>query len=243
MHAYLTDLDKQPLPEKIQQVHNQNYELVPTDRPVVLRTFMPVTGTHAIAVGFPQHVHFAFDAERIALTEAWRGRFLDAEGTWFIRFAPPATPLGEDLVRFPPSIAIAVLDNSTSPWPDDANAAGAEFTGYRIDKTGGPVFLYTIRGFAVTDWIEPDNDGGLHRTITMQATAGSNAAKPLWFRAHAGKSLTQTSPQTFVDETGLSVFVDLPENSGEIRIRDDVEEWIIPATGEGRRVVDIRYRW
>ncbi len=243
MHAYLTDLDKQPLPEKIQQVHNQNYELVPTDRPVVLRTFMPVTGTHAIAVGFPQHVHFAFDAERIALTEAWRGRFLDAEGTWFIRFAPPATPLGEDLVRFPPRIAIAVLDNSTSPWPDDANAAGAEFTGYRIDKTGGPVFLYTIRGFAVTDWIEPDNDGGLHRTITMQATAGSNAAKPLWFRAHAGKSLTQTSPQTFVDETGLSVFVDLPENSGEIRIRDDVEEWIIPATGEGRRVVDIRYRW
>lgn len=243
MHAYLKDLDRQPLPDRIQQARNQNYELVPTDRPIVLRTFMPVTGTHAIAVGFAQHVHFAFDAERIALTEAWRGRFLDAEGTWFIRFAPPAAPLGEELVRFPQSIAVAVLDDSTSPWPDDAIAAGTEFSGYRIDKTGRPVFLYNVRGFAVTDRIEPEDDGGLHRTITIQATAESNAAKQLWFRAHAGKSLKQTSPQTFVDETGLTVFVDQPQNSGEIRSRDNTTEWIIPAVSEGRRLIDVRYRW
>lgn len=100
MSAYLKDLSNQPLPEKIQHARDQNYELTPTDRPIILRTFMPVTGTHAIAVGFPQQVHFAFDAENLSLSQAWHGRFLDAEGTWFIRFAPPADPLGDKRINF-----------------------------------------------------------------------------------------------------------------------------------------------
>jgi len=243
MHAYLNDLNNQPLPDKIQQARNQNYELLPVDRPILLRTFMPVTGMHAIAVGFPQHVHFAFDAERIALAQAWRGRFLDAEGTWFVRFAPPADPLGESLTDFPPSIAIAALDDKTSPWPNDAAFAGAKFSGYRLDKTGVPVFLYTVHGFNITDRIEPDEVGGLRRTITILDTADTTTEKPLWFRAQSGKSLTQTSPQAFVDEKGLTVIVDEPKSAGEIRIVKDATEWIIPVTGEGQGVIDIRYRW
>ena len=243
MYAYLKDLSNQPLPDKIQQARNQNYELLPVDRPILLRTFMPVTGMHAIAVGFPQHVHFAFDAEQIALAQAWRGRFLDAEGTWFVRFAPPADPLGDNLTAFPPSVAIAALDDKTTPWPNDAASAGAKFSGYRLNKTGVPVFLYTVNEVDITDRIEPDEDGGLRRTITILTTADTKAEKPLWFRAHAGKSLTQTSPQTFVDKNGLTVIVDEPKSAGEIRIVKDATEWIIPVTGEGQRVIDIRYRW
>ncbi|MFN9718692.1 MAG: c-type cytochrome, partial [Planctomycetota bacterium] len=107
MYAYLDDLPNQPLPAKIEEARSKNYELVPVDRPVILRTFMPEAGTHAIAVGYPQKLHVAFDAEQVRLAEIWKGRFLDAEGTWFVRSAPPASPLGERRFRMPRGPIIA----------------------------------------------------------------------------------------------------------------------------------------
>ena len=248
MHAYLKDLDKQPLPEKIQHARDQNYELTPTDRPIVLRTFMPVTGMHAIAVGFPQHVHFAFDAEQIALRQAWRGRFLDAEGTWFIRFAPPADPLGDKLILLPPGIAVAVLADKTSPWPADAASAGAKFSGYRLDETGLPAFLYDVHEFALTDRIEPDEVNGLHRTITIVGSAVSDDSKQLWFRAVSGTNLTRQSPHSMINETGLTVTLTQPDNRGEIRTVGDAAEWIVPITVDTTTsntvtVITVEYRW
>jgi mono/diheme cytochrome c family protein len=241
MHAYLKDLSNQPLPDKIQQARDQNYELVPTDRPIVLRTFMPVTGTHAIAVGFPQHVHFAFDAENISLSQAWRGRFLDAEGTWFIRFAPPADPLGDGRMIFPAGIAMAALDDKTSPWPADAASAGAKFQGYRLDKHGVPTFLYSVHGFDIEDRIEPDKDSGLHRTISIQTTSDSKTTPQLWLRAHAGKSLTQKSERKYVNEIGLTVSVEQPARAGELRSGNGQTEWIIAVPDQQNYSVELRY--
>ena len=241
MHAYLKDLGNQPLPEKIRHARDQNYELMPTDRPIVLRTFMPVTGTHAIAVGFPQHVHFAFDAERISLSQAWHGRFLDAEGTWFIRFAPPADPLGDKRITFPPGITIAALNDKTSPWPTDAASAGALFRGYRLDSHGVPTFLYSVHGSDVEDRIEPDQDSGLRRTIAITTTAHSETARQLWVRAHAGKSLMQKSAQSYVNEIGLTVTVERPINAGELRTGNDQTEWIITVPVEPGYSLNLRY--
>ena len=246
MHAYLKDLDNQRLPEKIQRARDQNYELTPTDRPIVLRTFMPVTGMHAIAVGFPQHVHFGFDAEQIALTQAWRGRFLDAEGTWFIRFAPPAEPLGDKLINFPPGIAVALLADKASPWPSDAASAGAKFSGYRLDKAGVPTFLYLVQGLSVADLIEPDEDNGLRRTITIVGSAVPNDPKQLWFRAISGKTLARQSSHSMMNQTGLSVTVIEPENAGEIRTVGDAAEWIVPMTVDAttsNTVITVVYWW
>lgn len=246
MHAYLKDLSNQPLPDKIQQARDQNYELTPTDRPIVLRTFMPVTGTHAIAVGFPQHVHFAFDAENMSLSQAWRGRFLDAEGTWFIRFAPPVDPLGDTRITFPLGIAIAALDEKTSLWPTDAATAGAKFSGYRLDKSGVPTFLYSVHGFNVTDRIEPDADGGLRRTITTTATAESDTTKQLGFRALSGKTFTRKSPHSMINETGLAATVTQPDNHDEIRTVGDGTEWIVPMTIDAATsdtVIQVEYCW
>ena len=246
MHAYLKDLDQQPLPEKIQQARNQNYELTPTVRPIVLRTFMPVTGMHAIAVGFPQHVHFAFDAEHIALSQAWRGRFLDAEGTWFIRFAPPADPLGDKLINFPPGIAVALLKDKSLPWSAAAASAEAKFSGYRLDETGLPTFLYDVRDFALTDRIEPDEDNGLRRTITIVGSAVPNDSKQLWFRALSGKTLARQSPHSMINETGLAVTVTQPDSHGEIRTVGDAAEWIVPITinaTTSSTVIKVEYRW
>lgn len=241
MYAYLKDLSNQPLPDKIQQARDQNYELTPTDRPIVLRTFMPITGTHAIAVGFPQHVHFAFDAENISPSQAWRGRFLDAEGTWFIRFAPPADPLGDKRITFPPGIAIAALDDKTSQWPTDAASAGAKFRGYRLDNHGVPTFLYSVHSFDVEDRIEPDQVSGLRRTITIQTANDSRTTKQLWLRAHVGKSLTQTSKQAFLNEIGLMVTVEQPISTGELRTGNEQTEWIIAVPAEKNLPIELRY--
>lgn len=243
MYAYLSELSHQPLPDRIQQARDQNYELTPTDHPIVLRTFMPVAGMHAIAVGFPESVHFAFDAEHIGLSQAWRGRFLDAEGTWFIRFTPPAEPLGDQRITFPTGICLATLTDMTTPWPEDAGAANAAFSGYRLDKTGVPEFLYNVHGIAVIDRTEPDGKNKLKRTITLRGIAASTATEEFWFRAHMGTKLLRTSPRSFVNETELTVTLDAPEAAGETRSVANMTEWLVPVPVSGETVIRVHYAW
>ena len=161
---YLKDLANQPLPEKIAKARSQNYELRPEKRPVVLRSFMRDAGTHAIAVGFPQKVHYAFDSEGIRLATAWKGRFLDARGTWFERFTPPADPLGESIVRFPLGVPLAVLKDQDAPWPTaTAEKLGYRFEGFRLDAAGVPTLLYRFLEWKIEDRIEPLVGKGLRR--------------------------------------------------------------------------------
>ncbi|HIE98882.1 MAG TPA: c-type cytochrome [Fuerstia sp.] len=245
MWAYLRDLDRQPLPEKIIHARNQNYELTPTDRPIVLRTFMKSAGTHAIAVGFPQKVHFAFDAEQITLAQAWRGRFLDAEGTWFVRFAPPADPIGDDHVRPPGGVPFAILASSLQPWPTDSETAGYRFRGYRLSKDGVPTFLYRIHQFDVEDRIQPSDDGGLVRRFKLRRRQASpEVADRLHLRAHFGKALVFEQVGKYSDNDGMTVSVNVqPGHAGELRNNDAGTEWIIPLEVKSETQIKLRYSW
>ncbi|MEZ6041945.1 MAG: cytochrome c [Planctomycetaceae bacterium] len=245
MYAYLNDLPNQPLPAKIQEARAQDYELTPKDRPIVIRTFMPAAGMHAIAVGFPQHVHFAFDAENLSLAQAWRGRFLDAEGTWFVRFAPPADPLGEHQVLLPPGIVVSELKDMNSQWPDNAEKAGATFQGYRLNKDGTPTFLYRLKTCNLEDRIEPDGDGGLRRTMTLTQSSSTESSS-LWLRMNQGLKLEPDarSDGAYINDQGVTVSVE-ESLSSEIRTREGTVEQIAPITVHGQRPVTIhlRYRW
>ena len=128
------------------------FEIIPTDRPVIQRTFMEHVGTHAIAVGFPEGVHFAFDAEHCQLAMIWRGRFIDGYKTWFSRMDPSAEPLGVAVKRF-----------STEPKP-------RQFRGYTLDNAGVPTFIYLEEGKQITDRIAPDGNGGFLQTISGKGT-------------------------------------------------------------------------
>jgi mono/diheme cytochrome c family protein len=245
MWAYLRDLNKQPLPEKIIHARNQNYELTPTDRPIVLRTFMQSAGTHAIAVGFPQNVHFAFDAEQVSLAQAWRGRFLDAEGTWFVRFAPPADPIGEEHTRLPGGVPFAALASPVEPWPTDAETAGYRFGGYRLDKDGVPTFLYHFHQFDVEDRIRPSGDGGLVRQFVLRKRTGTpDAAGPLYFRPHFGKALTLRQPGTYSNNDGVTVELILRSvPAGKLRNSDAGTEWLTPLKVNSELQIEVRYLW
>ena len=78
-----------------------DYELKPTDRPIVFRSFIEGVGTHAIGVGFPGGLNAAFDAKSCRWTLVWKGRFLDAFSNFQDRPMKPITPLGTDVKILP----------------------------------------------------------------------------------------------------------------------------------------------
>ena len=151
--TYLKEIDQRRVPDGL--LNDDDFELKPAEvgAPIVFRTFLEGAGTQAVAVGFPEDVHAAFDSRDCRWKIAWRGRFLDAMSTWDDRFCAPATPLGE-----------GVTDLSDAfPGP----ATEAEFLGFRKDETGVPTFLYKVGGERVEDRVEPDGNGGLKRTVSQ----------------------------------------------------------------------------
>lgn len=245
MWAYLKGLERYQLPPKIEQARSQDYELIPKDRPIVLRTFMDEAGTHAIAVGFPQRIHLAFDAEQVRFAHAWRGRFLDARGTWFERFAPPARPLGEKQINLPPGVPFAMFNNEQFPHPTfDAKDVTYQFLGYRLDKSGVPTFLYRFGRFDIEDHIQPTDDGQLSRRLTITDRTPEQSPASLWLRGHVGRTLKYESPMSYTSDVGLTVSVSQNgERAGELNGLEGRIEWLIPLTIERKKSIEVRYRW
>ena len=246
---YLKDLANQPLPEKIEKVRSQNYELRPTDRPVVLRTFMQDAGTHAIAVGFPQRIHYSFDSEKIRLASAWKGRFLDARGTWFERFTPPADPLGESIVRFPQGPPFAVLDREDAAWPAWKDQEDLyQFRGYRLDSKGVPTIVYRFAQWQIEERIEPMEQRGLRRQWKIQR-AESNPAEAsdesgvLNLCIHQA---TQLKRQATTQVHGDGLQVQIARSSGiENRITTvgKIQMWIVALDRNDQQTVVVEYVW
>ena len=251
MWAYLKVLDKQPLPAKIEAIRSQDFELKPKDRPIVLRTFMQEAGTHAIAVGFPERVHFAFDAETCRLAAAWKGRFLDAQGTWFSRFTPPAEPLGEDLIKLPEGLPFAILKEGSEPWPQfDPISPISRYLGYRLDDKGVPTFLYRYERYDIEDRIEPEAGKGLKRRLTIKNRKPEEKVPKLWFRPIAGKTLEQLGstapgkPLVVRNDAGLTMMIPADfEAGGFFHIRESGREHRIPLVVSTEQTIEVRYQW
>jgi len=240
--VYLRDIKKHPLPEKIVKARSQDFELVPKDRPILLRTFMPVAGTHAIAVGFPQRVHYAFDAEHMRLAQAWREKFIDAQGTWFERMAPPANPLGDALIELPLGVPFALLKDETQAWP--SKTVGYKFLGYRLDAEGVPTFLYRFRDFEIEDRIVPGKQQSLNRSITVKALSPEAEKASLWFRANLGTQLKRNQESSVTNNSGLTVGVTKPSRLvGEIRNTGKQFEWILPLDISHAPTIQLEYQW
>lgn len=247
--AYLDRPSLEPLPSKLASATG-DFELVPRERPLLVRTFMEQAGTHAIAVGFPDGVHLAFDADRCRLAEAWRGRFLDARGTWVLaKSAPPADPLGTDRIvvdRLPP-VAVAGSTDAAQP------ASRVRFLGYALDRDGVPTFRYrcdALDGAAdIADRLAPDVAGsprGLVRRVTVRRPAGASALPHgLVLRVLGGAAIEAT---TAVDGGGMTArAADSPltatlDAATAMRAAIHDGAWIVPLDADEAKV-EVRYRW
>jgi cytochrome c2 len=169
--TYFKELDQsEVLPEGLAVAGS--FELKPEveGRPIVFRTFLEHAGTQAIAVGFPEGVHVAFDAFEVRWALAWRGRFIDAQQNWEERPMKPVKALGEPKKVLPPVLAVTRAAEAGTPPPRTFGAyAGYRFKGYRIEKDGVPVFRYTVNGIDVEDTMRPlAGGGGLKRTVVLR---------------------------------------------------------------------------
>ena len=133
-------------------------------------------------MGFPGGINVAFDAEEVRWKIAWRGRFVDAMGTWDDRHCTPAVPLGETLEELGEWMPLGVRHNGLLAGGEGkfGEEAGFELQGFRLDKQGVPTFLYQWQGFSVEDRLEPMKDKkGLKRTLLLK---GKNAGKGIYYR-------------------------------------------------------------
>ena len=164
-------------------------ELVPTDQTIVYRNFIEGAGPRAIAVGFPDNVHVAWDADQLRLALVWRGAFIDAGKHWTGRGQGFQSPLGDGVFTPDAAPSVAVLASPESPWPvakPDQPAGGqgdgVRFRGYSLDAQGRPSFNWSNGGMRISEKIEPVVEGGktmVRRTIRL---AGRPAAGETFFR-------------------------------------------------------------
>lgn len=162
MWAYLSLGPGLPLPDGLEPP--RGLILTVRQRPELLRTFLPEVGPRSIAVGYPQGIHFAFDAEQCRLAYAWSGNFLDVSPVWHNRGGAPARILGSKFWTSPP-VHPWGWTSAPAPPPDFGRrqqdpAWGTplphepprlytgpryvRFEGYTLDQQGRPVFRYTV---------------------------------------------------------------------------------------------------
>lgn len=151
------------LPEGFSGENTADFEIVPTDRPIIQRSFMEGIGTHAILVGFPEGVHLAFNGKTGEPAALWKGRFFDAYRTWFSRFPEFEKPLGADLVT----------------WPDSKFESDRSYRGYRLDSAGVPEFVVMMNKRFLFERFAPlEEAGGSAIQRTIRYTQVSQLADP-----------------------------------------------------------------
>ncbi len=243
--TYLSLGSSMPVPEGLLP-REEEYEVEVTDRPVCVGVFMEGVSPRTVAVGYPERVHVAFDVQDSRLAFAWRGRFLNARGTWHARAGQMEEPAGEDVLEFPPGPPFAVLEEPDDPWP---SATGKE-AGYRVIGRGylggRPVFRYALPAFAIDERPVPvlkPGGGTLLRWFDCRSTeqrragrgepAGGGSTEKLYQRVALGEVFRQEGAGTWLVEgkdrlriTGLpetAFVIDAGNGRSELRFR--VGDW------------------
>lgn len=174
--AYLSQGPSMPMPDGLPR--DGGYELAVQDEPIVFRTFLDGGAKRAIACGFPEQIHVAFDMQRCRLAFTWEGVFIDAAGAWAVRGEDPANPLAPPGWNAPegPSFVPGL-----SP-PQDWRESGFEtlhFRGYRFDDSRRPILYYDLdaggRMIRIEEQPQPlkrEGASGLRRSFFVKGQAG-----------------------------------------------------------------------
>jgi hypothetical protein len=163
--------------------------LVPTDEAIIYRNFIQGAGNRGIAVGFPEKVNVAFDANELRLALVWRNGFIDAARHWTDRGVGAEGPLGDDVLKLPAGPDFTVLPKTDAPWPTaNPRENGERFLGYKLTKDERPTFRYSVNGAVIEDTPNPSGKENptLRRTISVSAP---NAVNGLTFRAAVGNKI------------------------------------------------------
>jgi len=222
-------------------------ELLPIDEPIVYRNFIEGAGPRAIAVGFPQKVNYAWDANHMRLALIWQGAFIDASIHWLGRGSGFQKPLGEPVAQLPSDAPLAILESASATWPATTDARNKDphykFVGYRLDDKRVPTFRYTFGGATVDDLSLPKVDGEI---VTLVRTLSFSAARPvegLHFLAAAGTKIEAEDKDWYVVGDKLRIRID-SASSPILRKNKNRQELLVPVKlDSGKGEVRLEYEW
>lgn len=145
-------------------------EVKANEKPLIQRSFVMYNGakrTHAVNVGEPAGIHYAYDLDKAALLSTWRGKFLNATEMWFERGEPQiAEPLG--LVnQLDDKCPIFVINDINGSVVESQNIEkDLTYKGYHYNSERRPIFEYQYKGSTILEHTRPnDSANGLHRNI------------------------------------------------------------------------------
>lgn len=198
------------------------------DKTVVHRGRSRVAGFRGIAVGLPEKINYAFNAETGTLSAIWEGEFVNVNwsGQGSGDFSPASQP-----IQLAQDVSFATLADENAPWPllpvmskeEPVNPnplypknVGYQFRGYYLDDRLVPTFQYRSGNLEIEDRtvaVDKDSQRKLKRLLTF------NSAKPqtLWFRALVG-DVRQENEQVFQSDR---LRVTIPTLNNRLRLLPD----------------------
>lgn len=174
--AYLSLGEFMPLPDGL--VDASSLTLLVKNEPMIFRSFIKGAGVRAIAVGYPEQIHLAFDASKCLVAEAWEGEFLNAAGAWANRGGTETNPRGGAVKWTAPKDPLFV---SASVAGGPSSEIVPKFRGYRLDDQRRPTFVYELRAGEIEVLVNeqplPSRSEGLARMTQRFALEGPKGAK------------------------------------------------------------------
>ena len=167
-------------------IGNPGTNLEVEDRPRVYRGRSRVAGYRGISVGFPEGIHYAFNAETGALSALWKGEFVSVgwggQGAGNFNPRGRSVQLAQDLAFQPvsqkekpwPALPKMTKENPVNPDPLYPKNLGYKFRGYSLDDQGIPTFSYEFGKLAIEDFSRPrslSEDHLLRRTLRITSPA------------------------------------------------------------------------
>ena len=214
-------------------VRSVNTKLEVGDSAVVYRGRSRVAGYRGIAVGLPQGVSYAFNAETGTLSAIWTGDFVNVN--WSGQAAGDFNPAREP-IQLSQDVSFALLADKNAPWPllpvmtKEAPAnpdplypknIGYQFRGYYLDETSIPTLLYRSGPVEIQDRSTAINENDkpiLKRVMQFD----SPSAQTIWFRALTG-AINQESDRVYkIDRLRITI----PEVETQLRsLPDDPQRY------------------
>lgn len=162
-----------------------------------------VAGFRGIAVGFPERLSYAFNAETGTLSAIWQGDFIGVNwsGQGSGNFNPASQP-----VTLAQDVSFVQLAHENSPWPllpvmsKDAPTnpnplypknLGYQFRGYALDETSIPTFMYRSGSIEIEDRsVVAGNEA--QRQLKRVLQLDSPLPQSVWFRALTGEIVNES---------------------------------------------------
>ncbi len=181
-----------------------NTKLVVGGEAMIHRGRSRVAGYRGIAVGLPEKISYAFNAETGTLSALWQGDFVGVN--WNGQGSGDFNPAREP-ITLAQDVSLAQLEDENSPWPlmpvmtKDARVNpdplypknhGYHFRGYFLDESAIPTFMYRSGTIEIEDRSTAAGSDKQQRLIRV-LQFNSPTPQSVWFRALAGEITAESN--------------------------------------------------